>query len=104
MQFSPLDRLDGGADRAARSIVEAHIHLSLLGPALPARLITQMYFEGDPLLVLDPIYNSVPPDARHRLVAPYAHDVTEENFAQGYRFDIVLNGPDATPPDPHNHE
>jgi protocatechuate 3,4-dioxygenase, beta subunit len=75
----------------------AHIHLSLYGSAWPARLVTQFYFEGDPMLALDPIYNSVPAHARHRLVAQYAHDVTEENFALGYRFDIVLNGPSATP-------
>jgi protocatechuate 3,4-dioxygenase, beta subunit len=82
----------------------AHIHFSLLGPALPARLITQMYFVGDPLLLIDPIFNSVPEAARDRLVASYEHSVTEENYALGYRFDIVLNGPLATPPDPHHHE
>ena len=81
----------------------AHIHLSLFGTAWPARLVTQFYFEGDPLLALDPIFNSVAAHSRHRLVALYAHDVTEENFALGYRFDIVLNGPAATPSDAHAH-
>ncbi len=63
-----------------------------------SRLVTQMYFPGDPLLPLDPIFNSVPTGAaRARLVAEYAHDVTESGWALGYRWDIVLRGPDATP-------
>jgi protocatechuate 3,4-dioxygenase beta subunit len=70
----------------------AHIHLSLYGAAWPARLVTQFYFEGDPLLALDPIFNSVPVHARDRLISRYDHGITEENFALGYRFDIVLNG------------
>jgi protocatechuate 3,4-dioxygenase beta subunit len=77
----------------------AHIHFSLLGTSWGSRLVTQMYFEGDPLLPLDPIFNSVPAHSRHRLVAAYAHDVTEENWAIGYRWDIVLRGPMATPLD-----
>jgi protocatechuate 3,4-dioxygenase, beta subunit len=77
----------------------AHIHISLFGSAWAARLVTQFYFEGDPLLALDPIFNSVPVHAQDRLIAKYAHDVTEENYALGYRFDIVLNGPAATPAD-----
>jgi protocatechuate 3,4-dioxygenase beta subunit len=51
-----------------------------------------MYFEGDPLFPLDPIYNSAPEHSRERMVARYDHDVTEENWALGYRFDIVLRG------------
>jgi protocatechuate 3,4-dioxygenase beta subunit len=70
----------------------AHIHFSLLGPALGTRLVTQMYFEGDPLLPLDPIYNSAPEHSRTRMVADYDHGVTVENWALGYRFDIVLRG------------
>jgi protocatechuate 3,4-dioxygenase beta subunit len=77
----------------------AHIHVSILGPALATRLITQMYFPGDPLLELDPIFNSVPEHSRHRLVSAYAHEVSVENWALGYRWDIVLRGPDATPRD-----
>ncbi|HEX7099489.1 MAG TPA: protocatechuate 3,4-dioxygenase subunit beta [Acidimicrobiia bacterium] len=72
-----------------------HIHFSILGPSLLTRLVTQMYFEGDPLLALDPIYNSVPEHARDRLIARYDHDVTEENWALGWRFDIVLRGPNS---------
>jgi protocatechuate 3,4-dioxygenase beta subunit len=75
----------------------AHIHLSLFGTSWVSRLVTQFYFEGDPLLRLDPIFNSVPEHSRDRLVARYDHDVTEENWALGYRFDIVLHGPSATP-------
>jgi protocatechuate 3,4-dioxygenase beta subunit len=70
----------------------AHIHFSVLGPALGSRLVTQMYFEGDPLLPLDPIYNAAPAHSRVRMVAAYAHDVTIENWALGWRWDIVLRG------------
>jgi protocatechuate 3,4-dioxygenase beta subunit len=77
-----------------------HIHLSLLGPAWGSRLVTQMFFPGDPLHALDPIFNSVPEAARERLIARYAHDVTETGYALGYRFDIVLLGPRATPVEP----
>jgi protocatechuate 3,4-dioxygenase beta subunit len=80
----------------------AHIHFSLFGPSWVSRLITQMYFPGDPLLPLDPIFNSVPTDAaRARLIATYAHDVTQEGYALGFRFDIVLRGPNATPFEPY---
>ncbi len=79
----------------------AHIHFSLFGASWLARLITQMYFPGDPLHALDPIIASVPtPEARARLVASYAHDVTQPQWALGYRFDIVLRGPKATPFEP----
>lgn len=70
----------------------AHIHFSVLGPALSTRLVTQMYFESDPLLPLDAIYNSAPEHSRTRMLAAYDHDVTVENWALGYRFDIVLRG------------
>jgi protocatechuate 3,4-dioxygenase, beta subunit len=75
----------------------AHIHFSLLGPSLGSRLVTQMYFENDPLFEFDPIFNSVPEHTRHRLIAHYDHDVTEENWALGWRWDIVLRGRSATP-------
>jgi protocatechuate 3,4-dioxygenase beta subunit len=74
-----------------------HIHLSLFGPAIGSRLVTQMYFPGDPLLALDPIYNGVPAAARERLIARFSIDVTEPEFALGYVFDIVLRGRDETP-------
>ncbi len=76
----------------------AHIHFSVFGPALATRLITQMYFPGDPLLAYDPILESIPsPAARERLVARFDLDLTEEGWALGYRWDIVLRGRDATP-------
>ena len=75
----------------------AHIHFSLFGPSLATRLITQMYFPGDPLLALDPIYNTAPEDVRDLLVADFELDVTEEGFALGYVFDIVLRGRKQTP-------
>ena len=76
----------------------AHIHFSLFGECLATRLVTQMYFEGDPLLPLDPIFNSIPDAAaRQRLVAPFDLSLTEPEFAHGYRFDIVLRGREETP-------
>jgi len=78
----------------------AHIHFSLFGPTLAARLVTQMYFPGDPLLPLDPIFNAVPAAARDRLIAAYDHGLTEPEWALGYRFDLVLGGPLATPAEP----
>ncbi len=76
----------------------AHIHFSLFGSDFTQRLVTQMYFPGDPLFALDPIYQSiVDPKARERLVATYDHDVTEAEWCTGYRWDIVLSGSAATP-------
>jgi protocatechuate 3,4-dioxygenase, beta subunit len=78
----------------------AHIHFSLFGSAYAQRLITQMYFPGDPLLALDPIFHSVPEGARTRLVSAFDIGLTVEGVALGYRFDIVLRGRDATPQEP----
>ena len=76
----------------------SHIHFSLFGPCIATRLVTQMYFPGDPLLALDPIFNSTPDDkARQRLVAQFALDITKPDWALGYEFDIVLRGPNQTP-------
>jgi protocatechuate 3,4-dioxygenase, beta subunit len=75
----------------------AHIHFSLFGRAFTQRLVTQMYFPGDPLLPLDPIYNSVPDEkARQRLIAEFSIDLTQPEWALGYNFDIVLRGRNAT--------
>jgi protocatechuate 3,4-dioxygenase beta subunit len=75
-----------------------HIHFSLFGPSFATRLITQMYFPGDPLLTLDPIFKSVPdPSARERLIATFDIEVTIPEYALGYRFDFVLRGRDCTP-------
>ncbi len=76
----------------------AHIHFSVFGTEFTQRLVTQMYFPGDPLFALDPIYQSVlDPAARERLVATYDHDLTRHEWATGYRWDIVLTGSRRTP-------
>jgi len=75
----------------------AHVHFSLFGTIYSQRLITQMFFPGDPLLALDPIFQSVPAHARDRLIANFSLQHTVEGFALGYRFDIVLRGRAATP-------
>ena len=74
-----------------------HIHFSLLGNAPIQRLVTQMYFPGDPLLDLDPIFQSVPAAARERMVASFSVRTGIEGIALGYVFDIVLAGARATP-------
>lgn len=74
-----------------------HIHFSLFGEHFASRLVTQMYFPGDPLLDHDPIYQSTRPGARERLVSRFDLDVTEPGFALGFTFDIVLRGPLETP-------
>jgi protocatechuate 3,4-dioxygenase beta subunit len=76
----------------------AHIHFSLFGRAFSQRLVTQMYFPGDPLFYQDPIFNAVRDErARKRLVSAYDHGATLPEWATGYRFDIVLDGAHATP-------
>jgi protocatechuate 3,4-dioxygenase beta subunit len=76
----------------------AHIHFSLFGPAFVTRLITQMYFPGDPLLAYDPIYLSIPDDrARRRLISSFDLEATKPEWALAYTFDIVLRGPESTP-------
>ncbi|MBJ8345133.1 protocatechuate 3,4-dioxygenase subunit beta [Antrihabitans sp. YC2-6] len=71
----------------------AHIHFSLFGTDFTQRMITQMYFPSDPLFALDPIYQAITDqNARDRLVAKYAHDVSEHEWLLGYRWDIVLTG------------
>jgi protocatechuate 3,4-dioxygenase, beta subunit len=69
----------------------AHIHFSLFGRTLSSRLVTQMYFPGDPLFQFDPIFQSVrDPRARERLIARFELELTRPGWALGYRFDIVL--------------
>ena len=76
----------------------AHIHFSIFGAGLLSRLVTQMYFPGDPLLNYDPIYNCIPDEtAKRRLISIFDWEHTSPEFALGYRFDIVLRGCDATP-------
>jgi protocatechuate 3,4-dioxygenase, beta subunit len=69
----------------------AHIHFSVFGRAFADRLVTQMYFPGDPLFSHDPIFQSVrDPKARALLVSRFDLETTEPEWALGYRFDIVL--------------
>jgi protocatechuate 3,4-dioxygenase, beta subunit len=76
----------------------AHIHFSLFGTSFLSRLITQMYFPGDPLMPFDPILNCIPDEhARQRLVAKFDLNVTQPEWALGFTFDIVLRGSQATP-------
>jgi protocatechuate 3,4-dioxygenase, beta subunit len=76
----------------------AHIHFSVFGTAFTQRLVTQMYFPGDPLFAFDPIYQAiVDQQARDRLVAAYDHDLTQHEWSTGYRWDIVLTGTGQTP-------
>ena len=76
----------------------SHIHFSICGVNFLQRLVTQIYFPGDPLLPLDPIYNGVPDEEGHKsLIAIYDHLITRPEWALGYHFDIVVCGPRQTP-------
>ena len=76
----------------------AHIHFSLFGPAFATRLVTQMYFSGDPLLAFDPIFNCTADEgARQRLISAFDWETTTPGHSLGFRFDIVLSGREATP-------
>jgi protocatechuate 3,4-dioxygenase, beta subunit len=81
-------------DNAWRS---SHIHFSLFGRSFTQRLVTQMYFPGDPLYYQDPIYNAVPEAARPRMISSFDLSRTVPEWALAYQFDIVLRGRDATP-------
>jgi protocatechuate 3,4-dioxygenase, beta subunit len=90
----------GNHDNAWRP---AHIHFSLFGEAFATRLITQMYFPGDPLFEQDPIFQSVrDPEARRRLISSIDLETTEPEWALAYRFDIVLRGRETTPMENHS--
>ena len=76
----------------------AHIHFSLMGRAFTQRLVTQMYFPGDPFFPYDPIFNSVRDErARERMIASFSIHATQPNWAAAYEWDIYLRGPGATP-------
>ncbi len=79
----------------------AHIHFSVFGRAFTQRLVTQMYFPGDPLFEHDPIFQAVrDPRARALLISRFDLDVTQPEWALGYTWDIVLGrGSSATPLD-----
>jgi protocatechuate 3,4-dioxygenase beta subunit len=74
----------------------AHIHFSLFGTAFTTRLVTQMYFPGDPLFPFDPIFNSIPDEkARQRMISEFRLDLTKPEWSLGFHFDIVLRGREA---------
>ncbi|MGD8841344.1 MAG: protocatechuate 3,4-dioxygenase subunit beta [Gammaproteobacteria bacterium] len=76
----------------------AHIHISLFGPAFAQRLITQMYFEGDPLIPLCPIVNAIPrPEAIDALIARLDPEAALPMDMLAWRFDITLRGRAQTP-------
>jgi len=76
----------------------AHIHFSLFGTSFLQRLVTQMYFPGDPLFPYDPIMQSIPDEkARERLISTFDLETSRPEWALAFRFDIVLRGRDATP-------
>jgi protocatechuate 3,4-dioxygenase beta subunit len=76
----------------------AHIHFSLFGTSFLSRMVTQMYFPGDPLIPLDPVLHSISDEkARERLISKFDIETTIPEWALGYRFDIVLRGREATP-------
>jgi protocatechuate 3,4-dioxygenase beta subunit len=82
----------------------AHIHFSVFGPAFATRLITQMYFPGDPLIPFDPIFNCTADEkARNRLISVFDWETTMPVHALGYRFDIILSGREGVPLDTHVH-
>jgi protocatechuate 3,4-dioxygenase, beta subunit len=76
----------------------AHIHFSLMGRAFTQRLVTQMYFPGDPFFPYDPIFNSIRDEqARDRMISRFSIHGTQPDWAQAYEFDIYLRGPASTP-------
>jgi protocatechuate 3,4-dioxygenase, beta subunit len=76
----------------------AHIHFSLFGSQYRSRLVTQMYFPGDPLMPRDPILQSIPDQhGRDRLVSYFDPETTVPEWAIAYRWDIILRGRAATP-------
>jgi protocatechuate 3,4-dioxygenase, beta subunit len=76
----------------------AHIHFSIFGAGLLTRLVTQMYFPGDPLLPYDPIYNCVADEtAKRRMISSFDLESTVPETALAFKFDVVLRGREATP-------
>ncbi|ABF43822.1 protocatechuate 3,4-dioxygenase, beta subunit (plasmid) [Deinococcus geothermalis DSM 11300] len=83
----------------------AHIHFSVFGTNFTQRLVSQMYFPGDPLLAHDPIYQGIPDEkGRQRLISRFDLALTQPNWALGFRFDIVLGGSAQTPFEEPDHD
>ena len=75
-----------------------HIHFSLFGNSFAQRLVTQMYFEGDPLIPLCPIVNTIgDPRGIDQLTAKLDLARAESMDRLAYRFDIILRGARSTP-------
>lgn len=71
----------------------AHIHVSVFGSSFSQRLITQLYFEGDPLIAKCPIIATIPdPDAIQQLIAPLDMNAAVPLDCLAYKFDIILRG------------
>ena len=69
----------------------AHIHFSVFGRAFTQRVVTQMYFPGDPLFPFDPIFNAVrDPRSRALLVSRFDLESTQPDWALAFQWDIVL--------------
>jgi protocatechuate 3,4-dioxygenase, beta subunit len=82
-----------------------HIHFSVFGPSFLSRIVTQMYFPGDPLFAFDPIFQSVTdPKARECMIARFDLETTRPEWALGYQYDIVLRGRNATPTEEPHHD
>ncbi len=63
-----------------------------------------MYFPDDPMFFQDPIFNSAPEESRARMIGVFDYEATQDNWALGYRFDIVLRGRNATPFEGDDHD
>jgi protocatechuate 3,4-dioxygenase, beta subunit len=83
----------------------AHIHFSVFGASFLSRIVTQMYFPGDPLFAYDPIFQSVTdPRHRERMICRFDIEATRPEWALGYQYDIVLRGQNATPTEEPHHD
>jgi protocatechuate 3,4-dioxygenase, beta subunit len=83
----------------------AHIHFSVFGASFLSRIVTQMYFPGDPLFVYDPIFQSVTdPKDRERMICRFDIEATRPEWALAYHYDIVLRGRNATPTEEPHHD
>lgn len=81
-----------------------HIHFSVFAQTWRGRVVTQLYFPGDPLQEFDPIFQAIPKESRSRLMASYDPELNVDDWALGYRFDIVVDGPRSTPAEERAHE
>ncbi len=83
----------------------AHMHFSVFGASFLSRIVTQMYFPGDPLFAYDPIFQSVTdPRDRERMICRFDIEATRPEWALAYQYDIVLRGRNATPTEEPHHD